>query len=105
MNDVVPQRIVGVLLGVRLDWAASDIIQLGGSAGWLGHWSFVDSFRYSGLPLLLGAPWSTTELRVDATVRLSGPARVRVGWAGELATLEVAYRSYQALTLAFDYTF
>lgn len=105
INDALPQSIVGIQLGARIDWAASDALVLGASGGWLGHWSFIQQLGYKGVPLLFGPPRSATDVRLDALVKLSGPAHLRVAWDTELVVLNLAYRSYQAMSVSVDYGF
>ncbi len=105
LNDAVPQSIVGIEAGARAEWAASRSLVLSLSAGWLGNWSFIQALAYHGVPLLLGAPSSATDVRVAALVKLAGPANLRVAWDSELMVLELAYRSYQAMSVSLDYGF
>lgn len=105
VNDAAPQQVVGVELGARLDWQASESVAIRGSAAWLGHWSFIPALDYQGVPLLLGAPRSATDLRLQALVQLNGPARLVVAWENEIMVLQLAYRSYQTLSAGLDYAF
>ncbi len=105
LNDAVPQNIVGIQVGARGEWDASRSLRLSASAGWLGNWSFIQGLKYQGVPLLLGAPTSATDWEVAALIKLSGPANLRVAWDGELMTLQLAYRWYQSMSVAFDYGF
>jgi hypothetical protein len=100
LNAAAPQQVVGVQLGARLEWLASEAVTLAGSAAWT-----MDLAGYQGLPLLLGAPRSASDFRVEALVKLVGGARLKVAWQQELLVLQLAYRTYQTLAAGVDYAF
>jgi hypothetical protein len=100
VNAAVPQQVVGFQLGARLEWLASESVTLAGTAAWT-----MNLMGYQGLPLLLGAPRSASDFRVEALVRLGGPARLKVGWQQELMVLQLAYRTYQSVAAGLELAF